>query len=232
MRNKWQILKAFRIWLSKKITGLGRSFLNGVTQAKTAAQFWSVYHQCRKTPLSVFIDFSDGDERALRRRFWPSKKTLSIAAGMLQMEFAVLCGEKVSQFPGKKILKYRILITQLEELLNIYDKSPKYQQWVKQKIYELTNSKTIDGAKQQLETWKKHIELEEQLLAKAEKKSKTSKTSETTFSDLVIETTKYIGFQIDPNKTTVAQFAGYVKSFKRHIYNETNKSRRQQNRRR
>jgi len=73
----------------------------------------------------------------------------------------------------------------------------------------------------QVERWKKLLAIEEQQLAKSEKKG--SKTSDTTFTDLVVETSKYIGFQIDPNRTTVAQFAGYVKSFKRHVDSEARK---------
>jgi len=202
----------------------GHSFLNGVTQAKTWVQFRSVYHQCKTTPLSVFIDFSDGNIKALRRRWWPSAKTLTIAAGMLQMEFATLCGEKVNKFPGKNVIKYRLLIAQTQELINISGKSAKHQKWIEQKIYELTSYRTIDDAITQVERWKKLLAIEEQHLQKSEKKC--SKTGDTTFTDLLVETSKYIGFQIDPTRTTVAQFAGYVKSFKRSIENETkNKNR-------
>ena len=133
------------------------------------------------------------------------------------MEFTKLCGESVQKFPAKKAIILRMMIAQLQGLLDIHTKTRKYRLKIEQKIFELTSTSTILEAKQILHTWLSLLNEEEKSLEKNAQKSKVK--LETGFEDLVVETTKYLGFQIDRRKTTVAEFAEHVKSFKRHIAN-------------
>jgi len=73
-------------------------------------RLWCIYHSCKTTPLYVFIEVSDGNIKAVKRRLFPSKQTLEMGAGMLQMEFTSLCGESVNAFPQKRALKLRLMI--------------------------------------------------------------------------------------------------------------------------
>ena len=137
-----------------------------------------------------------------------------MAGAMLQMEFSALCGEKVNMFPGKQALKLRLLIAQLQELLNIHAKSKKHRAKIEQKIAELTSSNSIEVAHQMLKAWTRQLQIEEQSLKKDTQKDKTQ---DARLEDLVVETSKYLGYQIDRKRTSVAEFAGQLKSFKRHI---------------
>jgi len=212
--KKWQFLRACGTWFTEKTTAATTMCRKIITHTVVAARFWCVYHQCRNTPLQVFIDHSNGNQKALRRHLFPSKKTIQAAETMLQTEFAALCGEKVNIFPAKKALKLRILATQLQELLNIHAKSKKSRAKIEQKISELTSSNSIEVASQMLKSWTQQLQIEEKNLEKDEQKGKTKDVG---LEDLVVETSKYLGYQIDRKRTSVAEFAGHLKSFKRHI---------------
>jgi len=67
--------------------------------------------------LSIFIDFNRGDLKALRRWFFPSKKTLELAGEMLMHEFSELCGENNKNFLGKDLIIKRLQVLQLSEYL-------------------------------------------------------------------------------------------------------------------
>ena len=180
-------------------------------------QLWCVYHSCKTTPLYVFIEVSDGNIKAVKKRLFPSKQTLEMGAGMLQTEFTSLCGEAANAFPQKRALKLRLMIVQLQELFNIHSKSKKHRAKIEKKILNMTNSKTLEMAKKMLESWEYQAKIEEEKLKKANDKNKTI---ETTFEDLIVEVERHNKFQIDRKKTTAAQFARYVKSFKRQIENQ------------
>jgi len=184
-----------------------------ITNILLVLKLWCVYHECKKTPLNVFIEISDGNKNAASRRLFPSKTTIEIACGMLQVEFATLCGNNAELFPQKKSIKLKLMITQLSELLNIYEKSKKRRQDILQKIYEITNSRNIEVAKKSLEKFQYQLQIEEQRLSKEKKQNEKS---DATFEDFVvmIERNK---FQIDRKNTSVATFAAYVKNFKREL---------------
>ena len=184
-----------------------------IIRTVAAARLWCVYHQCGNAPLDVFIAYSDGDKKALRRRLFPSQQTIEIAGVMLQMEFAALCGEKVNMFPGKQALKLRLLIAQLQELLNIHAKSKKHRPQIEQKILALTHSNSLKNAQQLLKHWANVLQIEE---AKLENEAKKNSNKDIKIEDLVVETSKYLGYPID-RKRPVSEFAGQLKSFKRYI---------------
>jgi hypothetical protein len=179
------------------------------------AKLFCVQHKCNKTPLSVFIEIANGHYAAVRRRLFPSKTTVEMACGLLQMEFATLCGDSADLFPQKKAIKLRVLVIHLQELFEIYAKSKKHRAMIEEKIFELTSTRSMDVARQQLQTWIIRLKEEEKRLEKETGKSKKGKKDDGTFEDLVIEVSKYNKFHIDRYKMTAAEFAGYVKSFKK-----------------
>ena len=186
-------------------------------------QLWCVYHNCQTTPLSIFIDATNGNLGALRRHLFPSQTTKEIACGMLQMEFAKLCGENVKMFPQKRALILSLMIRQLTELLEIHSKSPKHRDEVWKLISQMTSSKDMDTALKMLKNWQHQLKIEEDIL---NKDSNRNKQLDSTFEDLVVEIERHNQFQIDRKSTSVASFATYVKSFKKYISNQEKSNRK------
>ena len=172
------------------------------------ARLWCVFHKCSETPLCVFIALDD-NPKALRRRLFPSKQTLEMARVMLGIEFAKLCDEKADLFPAKQALKLRLQVTQLEQLLDIHAKSSsRHRAEIERKMSEFTGSTSVAAAKEKLGELMRLLDMEEKKLEKDKKRPAFR------FEDLVVDITKYLGFQIDRKNTTVAEFAGYIKSSK------------------
>jgi hypothetical protein len=134
---------------------------------------------------------------------------------MLQVEFATLCGDSADLFPQKKLIKLKMLVMHLQELFEIHAKSAKHRAAIEQKIYELTSARSMDVARQQLQTWISRLKEEEKRLENDNKKNKKGKKDDAVFEDWVIVISRYNKFHIDRYKMNVAEFAGYVKSFRR-----------------
>ena len=129
---------------------------------------------------------------------------------MLQSEFANLCGEKSNLFAQTNILKKQVMIAQLTELLEIRKKCKKHLSEIDQKLYELTSSREIKVWYDTLKKWKYQLEVDKKAIEKADKNENYS------FVDIIVETEKFYGFQFNREKTTVAEFAGYLYGLKKH----------------
>ena len=90
-----------------------------------------------------------------------------------------------------------------------------------EKIRDLCGATTIDEAKSTLNLWLLDLEASEKRLAK-----ETAETDKTGFDiyGLVTEVSRYLCFQMDRRRTTVAEFAGYVRSFSKYAEKMNDKS--------
>jgi len=211
-QKKWLKRVVSRSWWSGKVQALLTSCRKKITQAVVAARFWCVYHKCTETPLYRFIEFADGNTKSLRRRLFPSQHTLVIAGTTIQAEFSQLCGEKMNQIKGNKALRLRILIAQLQSLLEIYDKATESKKKIEAKIFEIASVNDIETAYRVLNMWVGHLKIEEEI---SEKEKKATDQYERSFLEFVVEVGMYLEKDIDLKKTTVAEFACYLRIVKR-----------------
>jgi len=178
---------------------------------------WCVFHKCKNTPLSVLVEISEGNTKAVKRRFFASKKMIALACGMLQMEFSALCGDNSIKQHLQRI-KLHILITKLSELFNILDKTKKHRERIIKKISEITGRKSLEKSIETFESYKQQLEaIEKKIAAKANEKDKDKK--DTKFVDLITEIEHHRKFDIDTDKMTIARFASHVKKYKIYCEN-------------
>jgi hypothetical protein len=211
--KRW--LKARGMSLSGAATAMLILFLKKLSTALLGIRLWSTYHRCRNTSLWRFVEALRGDVSVLKRRFLPvSKRTLTEACSRLFSEFCELSGNTVSDhtlYKQKELIATRLQVEQLECLLHLYENGRNAED----KIYELTGVSSIEAAKATLVTWTNDYQ---QLLNEFENERQSgSDVKDTDISLMVVEVQKYLGFRISERTTTVAEFAGYVASFNRHV---------------
>ena len=154
-----------------------------------------------------------GNLKALRRpfRLRAGKKTLTEALGMLMTEYSELCGIRDNKrFAGKDALMIRMQVVQLNGYIIIQMTGRD----VMHKIRDLCGANTVEEAKSILKLWTTDLEAAESRL---EKETKTAGTKTFDIYGLVTEVSRYLCFQLDKRRTTVAEFAGYVVSFNRFV---------------
>lgn len=144
-----------------------------------------------------------------------------MAGAMLMQEFSNLCGiEKKSMFPEKNILIKELQILQLHECLLIYDMSMDKKS-VMDKITNLTGMYTVKEAEYILKTW--IIDLESEKKASENRMKQDAEKENYDIRFLATDVCRFMGFQIDRRKTSVAEFAGYVASYKKQIERDRKK---------
>jgi len=196
-------------------------------------RLWSTYHRCSETPLFNFMEAARGNLKALRRKGGllgllgllgrlTGEKTLAEAYGMLLAEYSELCGLRdPKKFTGKEVFLIRLQVMQLREYILIHTLGHNTMD----SIRDLCGASSIEEAKSILSLWMTDLETAERRLEKeigemgkeGEKWGK-GKGSFDVFG-LFTEVCRYLCFQLDMRRTTVAEFAGYVVSFNRYVEN-------------
>ena len=213
MPKVWRWTKARGTLLSGAATGALHACAKRITEMITAWRLSSTYHRCSRTPLFNFMEAVRGDLKALRRpfRMRASKKTLAEALGMLMAEYSELCGiHDNKRFAGKDAMMIRLQVVQLNGYIIIQTSGRD----VMDKIRDLCGATTIEEAKSILKLWMTDLEAAERRL---EKETKTAGTKTFDIYGLVTEVSRYLCFQLDKRRTTVAEFAGYVMSFSKYV---------------
>ena len=219
--GRWRLMKTGGTSLFRKTMAVIRMFPKTASAKAATLRLKCTYHQCRNTPLSVFIDFSHGNTNALRRFPLAGQNTLQLAGAMLMHEFSTLCGEKRGKFPGVDLMKQRLRVRRLQELIAIAEATRDFITHANNeamlKIKDLVGfdcSKSLKPAENTLKLWIIDLEVAEKAF---EKETEKAKKEEYNFQILVTDVSKYMGFQIDRLRTTVAEFAGYVCSMRKEI---------------
>ena len=159
------------------------------------------------------MEAARGNTKSLHKRLWfpASKKTLAEAYSVLITEYVELCGERGKhKFEGGEVFILRLQIIQLSGYIEIHSSGRD----VMDKINELCGANTIQEAKGILNAWMVDWELAERQMKKEAEKAGSRVFD---LSGLVVDVSRYLGYQLNRRETTVAEFAECVVSFKKYV---------------
>ena len=205
---------------------------NSTPQRPVRSQSSNTYHQCRETPLNVFIDcIVDHNLRSLTRHGYPTESQLQHAWDELYQEYCDLSGGT----------SYRLLVSLANDIASIDRKITHIQ--ICLRVLSLTDSVTCVGILRRYgynyqfdrarpvefqadmdRVFNKakvfEVVLSQKIMQRDKLLSQIPKGGEITrdyFDRVLIDLAKHQGYRLDPHTITVGEFCHIKASYEREI---------------
>lgn len=169
----------------------------------------NIYHSCRSTPLSVFIECLVFERYHVLIKYGFASKTKIVEAWeTLLMEYYELSGDEVLKLlvdlsKNIGILQGKILSYKLSIYVLRYKDSPECAGILRRGGFDVSDLDKVEkGLKSYEFELKSRIKEYENLL----KSNDGKKVSEGYFDEMLVELSKFMGYRIDPENTTVLEF--------------------------
>jgi hypothetical protein len=176
----------------------------------------NTFYRCNRTPLGRFIAACDGDVRALARSRLAGKKACRLALDRLLPEYCALTGSDLASSGRLDALKRMHVAAGRINIVSMALKAGLTGEALKH-----AGQRDMRGVAAQLKRWRADFEA---ALAETEASGKTEASVDggSGMGALVAAVSKYAGFQIGWQTTTVSEFAQYLAVYEAFI-RETNR---------